>query len=145
MIFDIVTYPNEILRASCSTVTEFNKELKKFCKDMIKTMKANNGLGLAAPQVGRDIRVIAFQDQKTLVDSVMINPVIKNVSKITSLLQEGCLSIPDTLVYVVRHEEITVEFTTIKGKRQQKKFTGMNARILQHEIDHLNGKLIIDY
>lgn len=145
MTLDILVHPNTTLRTLCSEVETVDKKIKRLCKDMVYTMNTKNGLGLAAPQIGEILRIITFKNQETPTDMIMLNPVIEKSSTQMSILKEGCLSVPDTLVDIVRPSEITVQFTTIKGKRQKKIFTGMNARIIQHEIDHLNGKLIIDY
>lgn len=145
MILDIVIHPNETLRTLCSEVETVNKKIKKLCKDMVSTMNNHDGLGLAAPQIGETVRIIAFKNQETFSDTIMINPKIISYTKNMGILQEGCLSIPGTLVNVIRPEEIVVEFTTVKGNQQRKKFGGMNSRIIQHEIDHLDGRLIIDY
>ena len=145
MILDLVIHPNKTLRTLCSEVETVNKKIKKLCKDMVSTMNNHDGLGLAAPQIGQTVRIIAFKNQETFSDTIMINPKIISYTKNMGILQEGCLSIPGTLVNVIRPEEIVVEFTTVKGNQQRKKFGGMNSRIIQHEIDHLDGRLIIDY
>lgn len=145
MNIEIVIHPNETLRTLCSEVETVNKKIKKLCKDMVSTMNNHDGLGLAAPQIGETVRIIAFKNQETFSDTIMINPKIISYTKNMGILQEGCLSIPGTLVNVIRPEEIVIEFTTVKGNRQRGKFGGMNSRIIQHEIDHLDGRLIIDY
>ena len=114
-------------------------------------MYQNKGVGLAAPQVGENIRVIATSQRdkkktkdKFLGETIMINPKIIEKSKETILREEACISLPNCTGMVRRYYAITVEFLDLKGKKQTKKYKEFNAVIVQHEIDHLDGVLFMD-
>lgn len=147
MILPIIKIPDQILRKKSIEVKYIDKKIKKLCKDMVKTMNANNGAGLAAPQVGESLRIIVFKKTNGHKDVVMINPIIKSHSKEINFADEGCLSIQNGKIYhdIPRYNSIVVEYTSVKGKQVNVKLSGMDARVVQHEIDHLNGKLIIDF
>lgn len=138
---------NPILRAVSVPVKKFDKALKKFAKDLKETMIKAKGLGIAAPQVGENIRVfIAVFNYKTdnQVMVTMVNPEIISHSTETIIDEEGCLSLPGEYGNVERFKKITVEFFDLDGARQAFELAGMNARVVQHENDHLNGVLFID-
>lgn len=119
------------------------KEIKQLIKDMIDTMHEANGVGLAAPQVARTERVcIAVIGGKI---TPLINPVISAKSKETGLDQEGCLSLPNVWLDIPRSVEITLTYLDLKGKKQARKLKNFDARVVQHEVDHLEGILIVDY
>lgn len=141
MILKILTMEDPILRKKAKRIEKIDEEVKKLAEDMIETMKSANGVGLAAPQVGKSIRLIVVNyDEK---DFVFINPeIIEEEGE--SIDIEGCLSIPGVEVPVKRAEKITLSFQNLKGRTQKIKAEGLLARILQHEIDHLNGVLIVD-
>ena len=114
-------------------------------------MRQNKWVGLAAPQVGENIRVIATSQRehkknkdKLLWETIMINPSITNTSKETILREEACISLPNCTGMVKRHKTIQVEFLDIHGKKQKQKYKDFNAVIIQHEIDHLDGILFVD-
>ena len=110
---------------------------------MNQTMIANDGIGIAAPQVNVLKRIILVRpNNKTY---ILINPDIKFKSKETAIDYEGCLSVPEKDVKVRRSKNIIVEFTDIDGERYNMEAKNLLARIIQHEVDHLDGKLIIDY
>ena len=112
-------------------------------KDMIETMHEASGVGLAAPQVARTERIcIAVIGGKV---TPLINPKITKKSKATDIDQEGCLSLPNVWLQVPRSVEIDLEYTDVKGKKQERKLTHFDARVVQHEVDHLDGVLIVDY
>ncbi|MBI2635704.1 peptide deformylase [Candidatus Peregrinibacteria bacterium] len=139
----VIGADNPILRAKTRRVRCVTKELRKMIKDMTETMHAADGVGLAASQVGRTERVcIAVIGGRA---TPIINPAITDRSMETDADQEGCLSLPNVWVIVPRHTVITLEYTDIKGKKQQRRLTRFDARVVQHEVDHLDGVLIVDY
>lgn len=141
-IRDVVIYPNVVLREKCADVIAFDSDLEALVSDMYETMDSYNGIGLAAPQIGLPQRLLVVGYQK--VRFPLINPVI--ISKAgSSRMDEGCLSLPDILVDVERAETVTVRAQNIKGEVVEQTYSGLVATIVQHEMDHLDGKLIIDY
>lgn len=146
----IITYPNDILRQISKKIELKElpkKEFKQLVEDMIETMLKKDGAGLAAPQIGRNIRliVINYQDQAR----VMINPEIKQKSWAKETEAEGCLSVLNKQgeIYfqpVARHKKIACTYNDLQGRKQKITVEGLPARIIQHEIDHLNGILFID-
>jgi len=134
---------NKILRKKSKPVKAITKDTLKFIKKMEETMMAEKGVGLAAPQVGKNERIIVtLFNQKTIVP--MINPEITAHSDDTVVGEEGCLSLPGQWGYVRRFKEITVKYKTAKGEERTMKLADFNARIIQHEIDHINGILFTD-
>jgi peptide deformylase len=141
MILDIKTYPNKILKQKTKRVEKIDKEIEKLIGDMIETMYAANGAGLAANQVGVAKQILVFDDGKGL--KILINPKISaRRGKITAA--EGCLSFPGLEISVKRPEKITVEFMDRQGTKKEMKAQGLAARIICHEADHLAGRTIID-
>jgi peptide deformylase len=138
---------NNVLRKKAKLVKEFNKKLKKFTQDLIKTMLDKKGVGLAAPQVGVDLRIIIvnFQLKGKSRPLILVNPKVIFKSNETEIAEEGCLSLPNEFYHIARAVEVFVEFFDERGKRHELNFTGLNARVVQHEVDHLNGVLFIDY
>ena len=132
-----------------SIPTLITDEVRVLVKDMKETMLAENGIGLSAPQVGVNLRVIVVQLMSAgkLVGPVqeMINPVITSYSDDTNDYEEGCLSIPGVHLPINRPRSIHVKFQTLSGKYKKWYLKGLEARIVQHEIDHLNGVLMSDY
>lgn len=149
-IREIVTHPNNILRRKALKVEKFDKELQQLIEDMIETMRAEPGVGLAAPQVAVPLRLIVVEyGEDENPDSppklyVMANPEITRASAETEMGVEGCLSIPGYVGEVERAAEIVVRGQNRYGKPMKVKAKGWLARIFQHEIDHLNGILFID-
>lgn len=135
---------NEILRKKSEPVKEITKKTQKFIKEMEKTMKMENGVGLAAPQVGENSRVIVVLLNSENV-TPMINPEIIEYSDEVELGEEGCLSLPGMWGQVKRYKTITLRYKTPKNQNVTLKLEGFNARIVQHEIDHLDGVLFTDY
>jgi len=142
---------NPILRSVSDEIEEVTEELLEFCDKLLIAMYENKGVGLAAPQVGENIRVIATSQRekkpkkdKLLWTTIMINPKIIDRSKETILREEACISLPDCTGMVRRHKGIHVEFTNTQGKKQKQKYKDFNAVIIQHEIDHLDGVLFMD-
>ena len=139
---------NMILRAISSPVERIDKKkMKKFFEDMRETMHDANGIGLAAPQVGVNDRVVVCYfnngtDHELIVD--MIHPEILDHNDEMITEEEGCLSLPGKFDKVARYTALTVKYLDRKGNEQILKLSGLNARIVQHEVDHLDGKLYID-
>jgi len=141
-IFSIRKFNDPILRKKAKKVLSVNKKTKKFIASLAQTMIKKGGVGLAAPQVGKGIMIIVvdltFLGQKIL---ALINPRIIEKSGKTNIGEEGCLSFPGIYLKIKRADSIEVEYTNIKGETKKLKANGFLARILQHEIDHLNGVL----
>ena len=139
---EIKKYPDAILRKKSRKVTTVGEEEKNLMDAMVNVLYENNGVGLAASQVGIT-KSIAVVDAGTGLIK-MANPMIVS-GKGSSSMEEGCLSVPDNYVNVKRAAEIAVSYLDENDKECKKTFCGLVARVIQHEIDHLNGKLIIDY
>lgn len=147
---EVITMPNEVLRRKAQPVDDFGPELQTLIDDMIETMRAAPGVGLAAPQVNVSLRliVVEFGDEedeeapKKLF--VVANPEINRSSPETVMGQEGCLSIPELVGDVERSISVTVTGKSRRGQDTKIKANGWLARIFQHEIDHLNGILFPD-
>ena len=150
-ILKLYEYPHPILRKKCERVTKVDDEMRKFLDDMLETMYADKGCGLAAPQVGVSKRVIVLDDNPSDKDEslrnpmYLVNPEIIWKSEENVLFCEGCLSLPDQRADVERHEKIRVHFLDYNGKEQEILAEDLLAIILQHEIDHLDGILYIDH
>ena len=146
-IKDIITVPNEILKKTSEPIEKIGINEKKLIKDLFETMYKSNGIGLAAVQVGILKRIlvldVATKKEKKKPMS-FINPVIKKLSNETSVYEEGCLSIPDTFIEIERPKICEVEFIDIDGEKKNMKCDGLLSTCIQHEINHLDGKLIID-
>ena len=141
-ILKIRKYGDTVLRKKCQEIKDVNQEIKRLTDDMIETMFEFEGAGLAAPQVGREKRIIIANlgNGRNL---SLINPrILKRSGKVT--MEEGCLSLPDIFVKVRRPKEVTVEGLDKNGEKLRIEAKSLLARILQHEIDHLNSILMID-
>jgi peptide deformylase len=151
---EVITLPDPILRKKARKVRAFTPELQALIDDMIETMRAAPGVGLAAPQVADSRRVIVIEwaDPPENEDDpppepklyILVNPEIVRQSKESIVDQEGCLSVPGYIGEVERHASVTVKAQNRHGKSKRLKAAGWLARILQHEIDHLDGILYID-
>ncbi len=141
-ILNIKKYPDKVLRKRCKEVQSIDGEIKRLLDDMAMTMYAVNGVGLAATQVGLDMRIIVIDIGDGLMK--LINPKITKKEG-TSVMEEGCLSVPNVYVKVKRSAKIVVSALNIDGKQELIKAEGLLAHAFGQEIDHLNGKLIIDY
>ena len=141
-MLEIRTAGDPVLKAVCAPVQKIDKRLRKLLDEMAETMYATDGVGIAAPQVGVSIRAVVVDvDKKTRYD--MINPVI--VEREGSAIDvEGCLSCPDLFGDVERAAKVRVEYISRFGKKKTLDAEGLLARCIQHEIDHLNGRLFID-
>ena len=143
MILDVVKLGEDVLRQKALPVPEVNDEIRQLAEDMFETMIEHEGVGLAAPQIGKSLRMfvlIADDD----VRRVFINPQIIQTSNETSEYDEGCLSIPQVYETIVRPVRVTVQALNEKGKPFTLDADGLLARIIQHEYDHLEGILYID-
>jgi peptide deformylase len=145
----ILLHPDPRLKKRAEPVADLSDELRLLADDMLATMYGAPGIGLAAPQVGVGIRLIVLDCEKGE-DAVprplaMFNPEVVAVSDALSTYEEGCLSIPDIYADVERPSEVTVSWLDREGKLQEETFAGLWATCVQHEIDHLEGKLFIDY
>ena len=144
---DIITVPNDILKKISEPIVNVGVNEKKLINDLFETMYNSKGIGLAAVQVGILKRVLVIdvssKDEKKTPMS-FINPVIKNLSDETSVYEEGCLSIPETFIEIERPKICEVEYIDLDGKKKTIKCEGLLSTCLQHEINHLDGKLIID-
>tara|TARA_B100000902_G_scaffold312365_1_gene302490 strand:- start:1253 stop:1777 length:525 start_codon:yes stop_codon:yes gene_type:complete len=147
-IKDIITVPDETLKKISKPIEKVGVNEKKLINDLFETMYNSNGIGLAAVQVGILKRILVIdvsnKDEKKEPLS-FINPIIKKISDETSVYEEGCLSIPDTFIEIERPKICEVEYIDINGKIQNLKCDGLLSTCLQHEINHLDGKLIIDH
>lgn len=148
----IVKYPHPSLRAKNDLITPEelqSGEISKLAKEMFLVMYAAEGIGLAAPQVGINKRLMVYNEsgdkKKWLSETVLINPQIVEYSKASDIMVEGCLSFPNMNGEVQRSKWVKVEAMNLKGKKVKKKFKGFEARLFQHEYDHLDGKVYIDH
>ncbi len=142
-ILPIHVFGSPVLREEAAPVTEFDDELRTFIADMFETMDTALGIGLAANQVGvaRRIAVIDAEEQRF----AMVNPRIVEKSRTTGSADEGCLSIPDLYGPVSRPDSVVLEAQDENGETYRKELTGLVARAVQHEIDHLDGIMFVDY
>ena len=143
----IITEPNEILRQVSKPVLSVGKEERKLMDDMLETMYAANGIGLAAIQIGIPKRIIVMDISKDGEKNPMyfVNPTIKNKDKEKTTYEEGCLSVPDYFAEVDRPKYCEVEYLDYNGENKILEADGLLATCIQHEIDHLEGKLLVDY
>ena len=144
----IVTEPDPILRKKSSELEKVDDELRKLMDDMLETMYAAPGIGLAAVQVGilRRIVVIDISKDKEKKNPIfLVNPEIIEKSTNTSVYEEGCLSLPGQFAEIERPAECTIRYIDYEGRQKQLKADGLLSTCVQHEIDHLNGVLFIDY
>ena len=141
----ILEFPDKRLRRVSEAITTFDQGLKRLSDNMLMTMYEEKGIGLAAPQVNKPVRLIVMdisedRDQPL----VFVNPVVSSFEgKVES--NEGCLSVPDIKTDIKRHETITLNAQNLKGTAISLEADGLLSICIQHEIDHLNGKLFIDY
>jgi peptide deformylase len=143
-MLEIIKYPNKILRQKSKEVENcLELSIQHFIQELIETMLFNQGLGLAAPQVGKNINIIAIHLKEGA--KVFINPKViwKSWFK-KNILEEGCLSFPDIFGLVKRPKVVWLKYIDKNAKLKINKFQGLLATVLQHEIDHLRGKLFID-
>jgi peptide deformylase len=145
-ILNVIIHPNKVLKEKALPITNIDASYKKLAEDMLETMYKENGIGLAANQVGllQRIVVIDLQENDEKNPMVLINPIITNFSEELNECEEGCLSIPEMREKVKRPSEIDVEYQDLAGKKHKIHADGLLATCIQHEIDHLDGILFID-
>jgi peptide deformylase len=145
----ILIHPDPRLKKVCAPVADITDALRTLADDMLETMYDAPGIGLAAPQIGVLDRLLVVDCVKEEGEAprplVMFNPEVISASAETNVYEEGCLSIPDQYAEVTRPAEVEVSWIDRDGNPQQEAFGGLWATCVQHEIDHLNGKLFIDY
>ena len=144
----ILTEPNKLLRQISKPVENVGDEERRLMDDMLDTMYAAPGIGLAAIQIGVPKRIIVMdisRDEEKKEPRYFVNPVIKKKNDETSKYEEGCLSVPDQFAEIERPNECEVEYLDYNGKKQLLKAAGLLATCIQHEMDHLEGVLFIDY
>jgi len=144
----IITEPNQLLRQISKPVISVGKEEQQLMDDMLDTMYSANGIGLAAIQIGVPKRIIVMdisKDENKKEPRYFVNPVIKNKDSLKSTYEEGCLSVPNQFAEIDRPKNCDVEYLDYHGKKKTLKAEGLLATCIQHEIDHLEGILFIDY
>ena len=147
-IRQILTEPNKVLRQKSLKVDVVDQEIQKLMDDMLETMYAAPGIGLSAVQIGILKRLVVIdisRDEEKKNPLFLINPEIINQSEQTSVYEEGCLSIPGQFAEIERPAECTLKYIDYNGKEKELKADGLLATCIQHEVDHLNGILFIDY
>ena len=147
-IKDIITIPDEILRKTSSPIEKIGKNEKNLIKNLFDTMYASKGIGLAEIQIGVPKRIVVIdvsnkeQEKKPI---CLINPIIFKKSSETSVYEEGCLSIPNTFIEIERPKKVWIEYIDQNGKKNKIICDGLLSTCAQHEIQHCDGKLIIDF
>lgn len=144
-LLEVLHFPDERLRTVAKPVDEITPEIKKIASDMLETMYEENGVGLAATQVNIHQRIVVIDvSAERNQPLTLINPTIIDSSGV-EVSEEGCLSVPETNAEVQRAEFVTLEYLDLEGEKQVVEADDLFAVCIQHELDHLNGKLFIDY
>ena len=133
----IRTLGDKVLTQKAKRVASIDDTIRTFCASMVDTMLQSEGIGLAANQVGVLKRIIIVSDEGNILK--MINPEIVEFSENKCILEEGCLSIPETFLAIIRSENIIVKYRDLKGKPRMERYSGLTSRVIQHEVDHLDG------
>ena len=141
-MLEILTYPDSVLRKKADDVETITDDYHQLIEEMAEAMYDDDGVGLAAPQIGVSKQVIVVDGGEGFM--ALFNPEIIKTGDDTDTVEEGCLSLPGIRVQVERPTQITLRVLNVKGETVQLEIEGLMARIFQHEIDHLNGILIID-
>lgn len=148
MLLDIVTYPDPRLKERCAPVEAITDEIRQLAADMIETMYAAPGVGLAAPQVGRSLRLLVMDpgvQEGERRPRVLVNPVLEPLGEVIVSEQEGCLSVPlNYRADVPRWSRVRLRATDLDGAPIDEELDGFAAVVVQHEVDHLDGTLFID-
>lgn len=148
-ILDIITLPDPVLRQVSQPVERVDDELRQLFDDMLATMYDAPGIGLAGIQVAVPKRILVLdvgeKDGEEKHPICMVNPEIVSKGDATRVYEEGCLSIPDVHVEIERPSEVTVKYIDRNGEQQELQAEGLLATAVQHEIDHLDGRLIVDF
>ena len=151
MIFPIVLYGDPVLKKKAAEVAEGDESVKEFVESMYETMYAAQGVGLAAPQVGQSLRVFVIDttpmedEEEEGLKQAFINPIMIEELGEEWAFEEGCLSIPGVRADVNRKPQIKIEYFDENWELHEETFDGMKARVIQHEYDHIEGKLFTDY
>lgn len=153
MVYPIIMYGDPVLRKRAKEVEKGSIDIKAFIQDMFETMYAAHGIGLAAPQIGKSIRIFVVdgttlneeEEDMTGFKKAFINPEIVDEEGEEWEFEEGCLSIPNIRENVSRLEKVKIRFVDEDWKVHEEEYDGVKARIIQHEYDHLEGKMFIDY
>ncbi len=153
MVYPIVMYGDPVLRKRAKEVEKGSIDIKAFVQDMYETMYAAHGIGLAAPQIGKSIRIFVVdgttlneeEEDMTGFKKAFINPVIVEEDGEEWEFEEGCLSIPNIRENVSRPETVRIRYADEDWNIKEEEYDGIKARIIQHEYDHLEGKMFIDY
>lgn len=140
---EILTGNQKVLKQKAKRVSSIDDSIRTICASMVKTMISSGGVGLAANQVGILKRIIIVLHDD--IPTPMINPEIVKTSEELQLGSEGCLSIPETYIELKRYKEVLVKYRDTKGKPHFETYSGLSARIIQHEIEHLDGILMTDH
>ena len=145
MKLKLVLYPDPILRKGCEPVEKVTDDIRELAESMLEFMRAENGIGLAAPQVGKSVSllVIAYEEEG-IEPTALINPRITARSGSVEM-NEGCLSFPNIFAKLTRPEFVTIKALNLEGENVTIEAEGLFARVLQHEIDHLSGVVFIDH
>lgn len=141
---EILKMGDDVLRRESLPLERINEDILHLVNEMFVTLEKSKGIGLAAPQIGKNIRLFIVKLEENDEGMVFINPEIIMTSEEICSMEEGCLSIPKVYEKVFRPKVVTVQYTDIAGKRQILKASGLLARVIQHEYDHLNGVLFLD-
>ncbi len=151
MIYPIVAYGDPVLRKKAKEIEKGSIDIVKLCDDMFETMYNANGVGLAGPQIGLDLRIFVVDgtpmDDEPMegFKKVFINPIILEEQGEKWPFEEGCLSIPDIRSEVSRQPELTIKYVDENWEEHEEQFKGLKARIIQHEYDHIEGILFTDH
>ena len=164
MTFDIAEFGMSVLQEKGAYIKDFDVHLKQFAEEMLETMYSNNGIGLAAPQVGKSLMICVIdvrsnQDETShryiydgrkvpvefMMPLIMINPELKLIADVQICFEEGCLSLPEHYAEVVRPDEVRVTYLDRDGKAQELHAAGILSTCIQHELDHLEGILFVDH
>jgi peptide deformylase len=152
MIYPIVAYGNPILKKEAEEIEEGN-DIKALVADMFQTMEHASGVGLAAPQINKGLRLFVIDSNHMLdenaeekgIRKAFINPILLDEYGNPFAFEEGCLSIPEVRAEITRPEKLTIEYFDEDWNLKEEEFSGLTARVIQHEYDHLEGILFIDY
>jgi peptide deformylase len=152
-ILPIVLFNHPVLRTNAEPVREDSAALQQLIDDMFDTMYEANGVGLAAPQIGKSLRLFVVDadvmvedtDEEPLGPLVFINPEITSFGQESTVIEEGCLSLPELREDIARPNTITLKFLDREFKSVELEFSGWISRVIQHELDHLNGVLFFDH
>jgi peptide deformylase len=152
-VLPIVLYNHPVLRAKSEAIREDSAALQQLIDDMFDTMYEANGVGLAAPQIGKNLRLFVTDadvmvedtDEEPFGPMVFINPEITSASEVRTVVEEGCLSLPELRENVARPQTITIRYLDRDFNQAESEFSGWMSRVIQHELDHLDGILFFDH